>query len=128
VSRFQCFRTDQRQIRWRLLGGNNRVLGISAHTLPDHATALDEVNAVRKCAETADYDLTVLPRGLWGWRMRIGGVEIAHSVHGFARRVDANLASERFRQRAPTADTDLTLAVFQPGRRGREITFHDEPS
>lgn len=128
MSRFQFFRTDQQRVRWRLLGGNNRVLGVSVRALDDQGSALEEVDLVRKCAEDADFDIEHVHSGLWWWRMRPAGPgpELAGSAHGFARRVDAALSSRRFRQRAPQADVDLTLVVFQPGRRGREVPFDDE--
>ena len=126
MARFQCFRVEQQQVRWRLLGGNNRVLGVSAEPLRDHAAAIDEVDLVRKRIEDGEFALEHLHGGLWLWRMSVDDVEIALAAHGFARRVDAILSGRRFRQRVPAADTDLTLVVFQPGRRGREVPFDEE--
>lgn len=119
VSRFQFFRTDQLWVRWRLLGGNNRVLGVSVRALGDQGAAIEELDLVRKCAADAKFEIDHVHSGLWWWRMRpfARGPELASSAHGFARRVDATLSSRRFRQRAPQADVDLTLAVFQPGQR-----------
>jgi hypothetical protein len=117
---------DQQQVSWRLLGGNNRVLGVSAEPLRDHAAAIDEVDLVRKRIDEAEFALEHVHSGLWRWWMTVDDIEIACASRGFARRVDAVLACRRFRQRVPEADTDLTLVVFQPGRRGREIPFEDE--
>jgi hypothetical protein len=128
VARFQCFRTTQLRVRWRLLGGNNRVLGVSARDLVDHAAALAEVEAVRAGVGAAEFGLERIPSGLWWWRMRLSGKDFARSAHGFARRVDATLACQRFQVRAPGATTDLTLVVFAPGRRGREIPFEQVPA
>lgn len=121
VARFQCFRTDRQRVRWRLLGGNNRVLGISVRAFQDHAATLDEVERVRRQVASAAYEIDHVPGGQWWWRMSLEGKACASSAHGFARRVDAVLASGRFRRAVTTATTDLPLAVFQPGRRGREI-------
>jgi hypothetical protein len=128
VSRFQFFRTDLQRVRWRLLGGNNRVLGVSLRALGDQAAALEEVDLVRKCVDEAEFQIDHVHSGQWWWRMRPAGQasELAGSAHGFARRVDAALSSRRFRQRAPQADVDLTLVVFQPGRRGREVPFDED--
>lgn len=128
VARFQFFRTDQQQVRWRLLGGNNRVLGVSARPLADRDTALVEVGVVRDRVADADFELEHVHSGLWWWRMRIDELGLARSAHGFARRVDATLSSGRFRDRAPDADVDLALVVFQPGRRGREVPIGEEPT
>ncbi|HEY4023115.1 MAG TPA: hypothetical protein VGM75_30810 [Pseudonocardiaceae bacterium] len=120
MSRFQFFRTDQLWVRWRLLGGNNRVLGVSVRALGDHSAAMRELELVRQYAAGAKFEISHVRSGLWWWRMRpsVRGPELASSAHGFARRVDAMLSSRRFRQRAPQADVDLTLVDFQPGRRG----------
>jgi uncharacterized protein YegP (UPF0339 family) len=126
VARFQCFRVDQQQVRWRLLGSNNRVLGVSPEPLRDHATAIDEVDLVRKRIGEAEFSIEHVHSGLWWWRMTVDDTEVARSSRGFARRVDAVLAYGRFRQRVPEAETDLTLVVFQPGRRGREVTSDDD--
>lgn len=126
VARFQCFRVDQQQVRWRLLGGNNRVLGVGAEPLCDHSTALDEVDLVRKRIDEAEFALEHVHSGLWWWRMTVDDVEVARASRGFARRVDALLSCRRFKQRVPEAETDLTLAVFQPGRRGREVPADDD--
>jgi hypothetical protein len=117
---------DQQQVRWRLLGGNNRVLGVAAEPLRDHVTAMDEVDLVRKRIDDAEFTLEHVHSGLWWWRMTVDEIEVARASRGFARRVDAVLACRRFRQRVPEAETDLTLVVFQPGRRGREVPHDDD--
>lgn len=121
MARFQCFRTDGRRVRWRLLGGNNRVLGVSARDFVDHAAALDDVDLVRRSVQQAEFEFEHADNGQWGWRMSLRAEQVAQSAHSFARRVDASLAADRFGRSARGADTDLPLAVFQPGRRGREI-------
>lgn len=125
MAHFQCFRTDQEHVRWRLLGGNNRVLGVSAHSQTDLTAALDEIDLVRKKLYEAEFGLEHVPTGPWRWRMWLGEADFACAAHGFARRVDAALSCERFQTRVPGADVDRTLVVFQPGRRGREI--HPQP-
>lgn len=129
LARFQCFRTERQLIRWRLLGGNNRVLGMSMRTQEDHSAALAEVELVRRYAGKVDFELDHVSSGLWTWRMDFPHPEVvepgvvATSSRGFARRVDAGLAAERFRERARDADLDWTLAVYQTGRRGLGIPF-----
>ncbi|WP_211767855.1 DUF1508 domain-containing protein [Kutzneria sp. CA-103260] len=108
-------------MRWRLLGGNNRVLGVSARDFADHAAALDDVERIRRSAAQAEFDFEHGDGGQWWWRMSVRDRPVAQSAHGFARRVDAALAADRFGRSVRGADSDLPLAVFQPGRRGREI-------
>lgn len=126
MARFQCFRTDGRRVRWRLLGGNNRVLGVSVRDFADHAAALDDVEQVRRSAAQAEFDFEHGDSGQWWWRMSVRDRRIAQSAHGFARRVDAALAAGRFGRSVRGADSDLPLAVFQPGRRGREIPLGEQ--
>jgi hypothetical protein len=129
VARFQCFRTDRQLVRWRLLGGNNRVLGMSMRLLEDHSTAMAEVELVRQYAGKVDFELDHVSSGLWTWRMDFPVPEmiepgtVATSSRGFARRVDASLSAERFRERAQEADLDWTLAIYQTGRRSRVVPF-----
>jgi hypothetical protein len=125
VARFQCFLAVGDQVQWRLLAGNNRVLGISIRMLPDHSSALEEVGTVRARARDAVFDLERVPSGLWSWRMRLGDIDLARSASGFLRRVDAVRSSERFQRSAAQASPDRVLAVFESGRRGREIPFEE---
>lgn len=136
MARFQCFRTDGQRARWRLLGGNNRVLGMSMRTLDDHPAAIAEVELVRQYAGKVDFELAHVSSGLWTWRMDFPDPEmiepsaVAISPRGFARRVDAGLAAERFREQAQEAELDWTLVIYQAGRRGRVIPFageHEQP-
>jgi hypothetical protein len=127
VSHFQCFSTDQEQVRWRFLGGNNRVLGISAHSRPDHATALDDIDAVREFAGEAAFELERMPAGPWRWRMFLQDEPVACSARGFARRVDAILSYQRFQHSVPESTVDPVLAVFPPGRRGRDVLERTDP-
>jgi hypothetical protein len=87
-------------IRWRLLGGNNRVLGVGVRDHAEHAG-----------------------NGRWWWQM----ADLARSAQGFARRVDADLAAGRFRDRVGEADVDPVVAVFYPGQRGRGSTGRPNP-
>jgi hypothetical protein len=128
VVRFQCFRDGREQVRWRLLGSNNRVLGIALRTAPDHLSALAEVDTVRKYAKETDFQLIRVGSGSWSWRLTFpastsasGSVPVATSPRTFPRQVDARLAAERFRLRVEEADVDRVLVVFHAGRRGRAV-------
>jgi hypothetical protein len=125
VVRFQCFRVCPQQVRWRLLGSNNRVLGVSSGATRDHVSALAEVEIVREYVMETDFELRRVASGLWSWRMVFTGRKsstgqsgpVATSSRNFPRQVDARLAAQRFRQRAQEADVDRTLALFNSARR-----------
>jgi uncharacterized protein YegP (UPF0339 family) len=134
VAHFQCFRTQRGQVRWRLLSGNNRVLGLSERAADDHRSALAEVEVVRESAARRDFHIDRIGSGLWSWRMVFPGdgpdsppVAVAVSARTFARQVDARLSAERFRLSARDAEPDRILAVFRPGRRGRVLPLADDP-
>jgi hypothetical protein len=105
---------------------------MSLGTSQDHSTAMAEVDLVRQYAGKIDFELDRVSSGLWTWRMdfpdaeRIEPSAVATSSRGFARRVDASLAAERFRERAQEADMDWTLAIYQTGRRSRAVPFMPE--
>jgi hypothetical protein len=101
------------------------VLGVSVREFDDHTAAAQEVELVREHVTEANFDVEHVPGGQWWWKMRpvSTGPDLAVSSHGFARRVDAALSSRRFRQRAPWADIEFTVVVFEQGRRGREVPF-----
>src|SRR5215469_16983983 len=97
-------------------------------TLDDHPSAIAEVELVRQYAGEVDFELQHVSSGLWTWRMDFpdpGAIEpnaVATSSRGFARRVDAGLAAERFCELAPEAELDWTLMIYQAGflsRTGR---------
>jgi uncharacterized protein YegP (UPF0339 family) len=119
VSRFQCYRTDESRVRWRLLGGNNRVLGMGLLSHSDFDAAVVDIDWVRQAVAGAVFDVERADTGLWWWRMQGRQGRVASSAQGFARRVDATLAAARFRTRAPAAGIVRVVAVFQSGRRGR---------
>lgn len=127
MPRFQCYRTEDSTIRWRLLGGNNRVLGVGLTAHAEHNAALVEIAAVQRVAAGAVFEVEHADTGQWWWRMRLVHDPVASSAQGFARRVDAGLAVGRFQLRAPGATIDPVVAVFQPGRRGRVVRRDIEP-
>jgi hypothetical protein len=120
MARFQCYRTETGDFRWRLLGGNNRVLGVCVREHADHVSSIREVEAVRELIGNARVEFERMPGGLWWWQMYLSDAPVARSGQGFARRIDADLAAQRFRSRTGTAEVDTPLMVFQSGRRGRQ--------
>jgi hypothetical protein len=119
MARFQCFRTDSGGVRWRLLGGNNRVLGVSVRGHTDHNAAVREVDALRERAVDGRLEFERSPSGHWWWQLSVSDVAMARSAQGFARKIDADLAAKRFMRRVTEASMDSSVMVFQPGHRGR---------
>ena len=119
MARFQCFRTDASGVRWRLLGGNNRVLGLSVRGHSDHGAAVRELDALRDVTEDTRLEFERSMAGQWWWQLSISDVPIARSAQGFARKIDADLAAKRFIRRVGEASLDSSVMVFQPGHRGR---------
>jgi hypothetical protein len=107
---------------------------MSMRTMEDHSAAMAEVALVRQYAGKVDFELDHVSSGLWTWRMDFPDPEViepsavATSSRGFARRVDASLSAERFRERAQDADLDLNLTIYQTGRRSRAIPFVSIPT
>ncbi|MFD9741549.1 hypothetical protein [Umezawaea sp. NPDC059074] len=110
-------------IRWRLLGGNNRVLGVGVRDHPEYADVVVEIELVRASLVVPSFEIEHSGSGRWWWRI----AELARSAQGFARRVDAELAAGRFRARVSEADVDPAIAVFYPGQRGRSSTGRPTP-
>lgn len=119
MARFQCYRTEDPRIRWRLLGGNNRILCVGTQLHADLVAAMAEVALVRLVAAEAEVRIEHEETGLWWWRLLVQTTDLARSLQGFARRIDAERAVVRFRQCADEAGIDPTLAVFPAGKRGR---------
>ncbi|CAM4003076.1 hypothetical protein KIPE111705_35710 [Kibdelosporangium persicum] len=119
MARFQCFRTDTSGVRWRLLGGNNRVLGVSVRGHPDQGSAVRELDYLREQAGDARVEFERSASGQWWWQLSFADVPVARSAQGFARKIDADLAAKRFVRRIGEASLDASVMVFQPGHRGR---------
>jgi|ERR1043165_9251818 hypothetical protein len=119
MARFQCFRSDSSGVRWRLLGGNNRVLGVSVRGHTDHSAAVRELDVLREEADNARLDFERSTTGHWWWHLSVSDLPVARSAQGFARKIDADLAAKRFVRRIAEATLDSSVMVFQPGHRGR---------
>jgi hypothetical protein len=116
VSRFQCYHRGDGQIRWRLLGGNNRPLGVGCATREDVRAVVADITALRTSLTPESFRVA-RTNGRWQWTMQIGTSIVAQSAQSFARRVDAEMSELRFRHQAPTADIDERVAVFLPRKR-----------
>jgi len=111
-----------------LLGGNNRVLGVGVLEHPDLASAMREIEELRNSIAEATFIVDHAETGQWWWRLGGPRGTVARSAQGFARRVDAELSANRFRDKAATAPTDEALVVFDAGRRGRVVAEREHRS
>ncbi|PPK64868.1 DUF1508 domain-containing protein [Actinokineospora auranticolor] len=123
MARFQCYRVDGSGVRWRLLGGNNRVLGLGIGEHRNRDEALVEIDRVRRVAGVAWVEVQHAENGQWWWRLCVEAGEIVQSAQGFARRIDAEHAAARFQVGAPDAEVTPVVAVFNHSRRGRIARF-----
>jgi hypothetical protein len=98
-----------------LLGGNNRLIGVAAAGAPTVGRAVLGAEQARSVAASAEITFTVADDRLWYWRMHDGGTQIATSASGFARRLDAQRAADRFVRAATAAHVQLGV-VTMPDR------------
>lgn len=139
MSRYQCFRTVDETVCWRLLAGNNRAVALGGRDHPDLRGALAEIALVREFVRRAGpgdarFSIERTTSSQWRWLLSGGATAvlmhgvggradaIARSAQNFARRVDVVLAVQRFHDAAIKGEIDPGLAVFEPGRRGRFVT------
>lgn len=100
---------------WRLVGPNNRVIGVSPGGFDDADTAIAAAQSVRSRA--AGGAIAVQPNESRKWCWSITDSELgllAVSAHGYERRATCEVAVRRFTESAATAQIDQVI-----GRRGR---------
>lgn len=115
ASRFRFRRLADGGFGWMLLGGNNRLIGVAAASAPTVGRAVVGAERARQVAATAEITCTVADDRLWYWRMQDDGQRIAASASGFARRLDAQRAADRFVRAATVAQVQLGI-VTMPDR------------
>ena len=119
--RFRFRRLSDGGFVWMLLGGNNRLIGISAVGAPTVGRAVLDAERVREVSAAAELSFTVADDRLWYWRMQDKGERVATSASGFARRLDARRAAGRFVRAASDAQVQLGV-VTMPDRVRRRQT------
>ena len=105
------------EVRWRLLGGDNRELGRGLLAYRD----------VEECRTGLARTILELPSLVpavmrvdhrhWGWRLRSGSLDVVGSGHPFDRRPRCEEACARFVQMAPHAVVRDGLTVMPYGSR-----------
>lgn len=100
---------------WQLVGGNNRVLGVSPGDFGDLAAAVEAAERVRERIAEGTPELMLGAPARWRWSVTgPDGEPLAVAGRSYERRVDCATAVRRFIDTATHADTDPVL-----GRRGR---------
>jgi hypothetical protein len=117
--RFRFRRLSDGTFGWMLQGGNNRLIGMSATGSSTPARAVTAAKRAREIAATVDIMFTVADDRLWYWRILDGGVPVAVSASGFARRLDAHRAAKRFVRAAGTAHVQLGVVAVPDRVRER---------
>ncbi|MFC4046366.1 DUF1508 domain-containing protein [Dactylosporangium siamense] len=100
---------------WRLVGLNNRILGVSPGSFAGVQAAAEAVQNVRDRASAGS--VAVARDATRRWRWSIVDAEfgvLAVASHGYELRITCEAAVQRFMESATSAVIDETL-----GRRGR---------
>jgi hypothetical protein len=118
LARYQCYHLGDGWVRWRLLGGNNRSLGVGWSVHADLAAAVAEIGVVRSSLRLPCFEVGRADDGRWSWVLAGEDGPLARGAQSFARRVDALLAAKRFMVRAEGASVDPRLVVFEAYRSG----------
>lgn len=100
---------------WRLVGPNNRVIGVSPRGFDDVAAAIEAAQSVQTRVADGVVAVRLDEFHQWWWSITDGTLGVlAVSAHGYERRTTCELAVQRFTESAATALVDQAI-----GRRGR---------
>ncbi|MEO6701588.1 MAG: hypothetical protein ABI140_16220 [Jatrophihabitantaceae bacterium] len=120
-AQFQLYQTaTDAPVRWRLLSGNHRPIGRSAHAFDTIAECLDSLAELSRVLDQLDLLLTRVPGNLWIWRAGYQGTDLALSAHAYDRQIRAMHAQAQFQQRVATARIN-ELVMVTATRRWRSL-------
>ena len=120
-AQFQLYQSGvEAPVRWRLLSGNHRPIGRSAHAFDTVADCLQSLAELTQSLDQLDLLLARVPGNLWIWRACHGGFELALSAHAYDRQIRAMHAQAQFLQRAATARINDSVMVTA-ARRWRSL-------
>ncbi len=117
TSRFQVFHLGDARLRWRLVAGNNKVLGKGSREHGDVPSVRAELEQVRAAAREGATGLHRTAQG-WTWSLVAAAETLATSSRAFQRRTEAELSATRFCTLAHGADVQSVVAVY-PGAESR---------
>ena len=113
--RFHFHRTRHGEVVWRLVGPNNRVLGVSPAGFGGDEAAVRAAHDVRSHAASGTITVILEPSRQWRWSLTDDDLGVfAVSAHGYERRTTCEIGVRRFMAGAATALIDRAI-----GRRGR---------
>ncbi|MEA5366808.1 DUF1508 domain-containing protein [Amycolatopsis sp., V23-08] len=104
--RFQLVQTEQRTLRWRLLGGNNVSLGAGVADCARETECLAAITVLKAHMELLSTDFRHISGGRWRWLLKLDGVSVAEATHAYGRRIEAQRGLDRFRLAAMTASVE----------------------
>ncbi|MFJ7212988.1 DUF1508 domain-containing protein [Amycolatopsis sp. NPDC098790] len=104
--RFQLVQTEQRTVRWRLLGGNNASLGAGAAECAGPPECLSAIALLKARLDVLSVDFRHVSGGRWRWTLHWDGESVAEATHAYGRRIEAHRGLDRFRLAAGTAGVE----------------------
>jgi hypothetical protein len=91
---------DDERVMWRFLSANNRSLGQAVDPFMDKVSCLSALRTLRDGLGSADVLTVRDPRGMWLWRLRVEGADVAVSSRRYQRRLNAKHAGNSFHRLA----------------------------
>lgn len=113
-------------VRWRLIAGNRRDIGRSAHLFADIDQGRAALVAFRsnlsRASQRLELDLTAAQ---WRWRILVDDEVVVASTRGYARRVECQINLAHFTELVPHVTVDPQLRAFtfdrRRGNRGEDV-------
>ncbi|HJQ48859.1 MAG TPA: hypothetical protein VJ870_21400 [Amycolatopsis sp.] len=105
-ARFQMLTVSARQkgtadcVVWRFLSANNRSIAQPVKCFTNTESCLASLRELHAGLARATVAAVRGTRGLWTWRLQVGGNELAAATRTYERRIRAGQAGESFRNLA----------------------------
>jgi hypothetical protein len=112
----QCFvRSPSSGVGWRLLSGNNRVVGRAAAAFVDEQACREAVDTLKSRMSELSHHIRRVPGNLWSWEARHHDVIVAVAGHPFDRMIRCEQSVTSFL--VTFAEAPVQLAVLDSGSR-----------
>ncbi len=113
-------------VRWRLIAGNRRDIGRSAHLFTDIDAGRAALAVFRSSLPRASQRLELdLATAQWRWRILVDDEVVVASTRGYSRRVECQINLAHFIELIPHVALDPQLRTFtsdrRRGNRGEEL-------
>ena len=97
------------RVGWRLLSGNNRVIGVGRSTFATEAQCRAAVAALQRDIDTASGKVRRVAGNRWMWELDLGAAAAAMSGHSFDRMIRCEQSLEIFRTEIGSATVRTEL-------------------